>query len=886
MRQTMRKAFLAILFLALAATGVRTTGSDVVRRTLDNGLRVIVVRDPLAPVVTTEINYLAGSNEAPAGFPGMAHAQEHMMFRGSPDLSADQLSTISAAMGGDFDADTTQTVTQYFFTVPATDLDVALHIEADRMRGVLDSDALWEKERGAIEQEVARDLSDPGYVFYTRLLASMFAGTPYAHDALGTRGSFDKTTGAMLRAFHQAWYAPNNAVLIVAGDVDPAATMSQVQALFGGIPAKTLPPRPAVTLRPVEPETIELATDRPYGLAAVAFRFPGSDSPDFAAATILADVLSSPRGDLYALVPEGRALSAGFEFNPFREAGAAYAMAAFPAGGDGKQMAATLEQVLASYAARGVPADLVEAAKRREIADAAFGMNSVSGLADTWSDAVAVEGRHSPEEDVDAIRRVTPEQVNGVAKKYLLDAPRIVGILTPAKSGAAAPVSARMGKESFAGKEIKPVALPEWARKVVAEPQPPTSPVSPVVTTLPNGLRLIVERETISPTVTVMGRVKSAPELQVPPGREGAASILDDLFSYGTTTLDRVAFQKALDDIAADESAGSSFSLHVLSAHFDQGMRLLASNLLAPALPGQAFDTVRAQTAAALAGEIGSPGYLAGRALKTGLYPKGDPALRQATPATVRALTLDQVTAYYRAAFRPDMTTIVVIGDVQPEQARAVVEREFGAWKAAGPKPATTLPAIPANPPSATAVPDTSRVQDEVTLAETVGITRRSPDYYALQVANEVLSGGFYASRLYRDLREEAGLVYTVESSLDAGRTRAFFTVGYACDPPNVSKARAIIERDLGQLAGTELGANELRRAKTLLVRQISLSESSVDAIAGRLLGDAVEGLPLDEPVRAARRYLATTAAEVKAAVARWIRPGGFVQVSVGPPPK
>lgn len=808
------------------------------------------------------------------------------MFRGSPGLSAAQLSTISAAMGGEFDADTTQTVTRYFFTVPANDLDIALHIEAERMRGVLDTQALWEKERGAIEQEVARDLSDPEYVFYTRLLASMFAGTPYAQDALGTRESFGKTTGNMLQAFHQAWYAPNNAVLVIAGDVDPAKTIARVEALFGSIPSRKLPARPPIALQPMRSETIALNSDRPYGLAAVAVRFPGSDSADFAAAQILADVLSSQRADLYALVPAGRALSAAFEFSPFRETGVAYAMAAFPKGADARQLVAALKQILASYAADGVPADLIEAAKRREIADAAFGMNAVSGLADTWSDAVAVEGRHSPDEDIEAIRRVTPDEVNRVARQYLLDVPHVVGILTPTKSGAAAPVSARRGKESFASKETKPVALPDWARKVMAEPRLPESSVHPSVMTLPNGLRVIVQPETISRTVTVLGQVKNAPELQVPSGQEGVASVLDDLFSYGTTTLDRVQFQKALDDIAADESAGSSFSLHVLSPHVEEGMRLLAANLLEPALPQQAFETVREETASTIAGELQSSGYLSSRALKAALYPAGDPALRAATPATVRALSLEQVKAYYRAVFRPDMTTIVVVGDVRPEQVKSIVERCFGTWKASGAKPVTTLPAIPANRPSAAAVPDSSRVQDEVTLAQTVGITRFSPDYYPLQVANEILSGGFYASRLYRDLREEAGLVYTVDSSVDAGRTRAFFTVSYACDPPNVSKARGLIERDVRQLGAAEVGADELRRAKTLLVRQISLSESSVDAIAGRLLGEAVEDLPLDEPIRAASRYLATTAAEVKAAVTRWIRPDGFVQVSVGPPPK
>lgn len=148
--------------------------STVVRATLQNGLRVVIVPDPLAPVATTVMNYLVGSDEAPAGFPGMAHAQEHMMFRGSPGLSADQLADIAAAMGGKFDAHTQQTVTQYFFTVPAEDLNVALHVEADRMRGVLDTEELWKAERPAIEQEVAQDLSNPQYVFYTQFSRRCF----------------------------------------------------------------------------------------------------------------------------------------------------------------------------------------------------------------------------------------------------------------------------------------------------------------------------------------------------------------------------------------------------------------------------------------------------------------------------------------------------------------------------------------------------------------------------------------------------------------------------------------------------------------------------------------------------------------------------------------
>ena len=237
--------FVLIMFPMIAQAG-HAQAQEVLRANLSNGLRVVIVRDPLVPVATTTVNYLVGSDEAPTGFPGMAHAQEHMMFRGNPGLSADQLARITAEMGGDFDADTQQSVTQYSFSVPAEDLDIALHIEAIRMKGVLDTEKLWAEERGAIEQEVAQDLSNPEYIFYTTLLKDFFAGTPYEHDALGTRPSFDKTTGAMLGKFHDTWYAPNNAVLIICGDVDPRATLKKIKSLFGGIPAKKLPARPEI----------------------------------------------------------------------------------------------------------------------------------------------------------------------------------------------------------------------------------------------------------------------------------------------------------------------------------------------------------------------------------------------------------------------------------------------------------------------------------------------------------------------------------------------------------------------------------------------------------------------------------------------------------------
>src|SRR5580698_8070052 len=161
---------------APAKSPVSAHGADL-EATLGNGMRVVIVKNTLAPVVTVEMNFLVGGNETPAGFPGMAHAEEHMAFRGCSGMSADQTAAIYAELGGENNADTQQNITQYFATVPAADLEVALKAQAACLTGIEDSNSEWAQERGAIEQEVARDLSNPTYKFIDRLNQDMFSGT-------------------------------------------------------------------------------------------------------------------------------------------------------------------------------------------------------------------------------------------------------------------------------------------------------------------------------------------------------------------------------------------------------------------------------------------------------------------------------------------------------------------------------------------------------------------------------------------------------------------------------------------------------------------------------------------------------------------------------------
>lgn len=410
-----------VLAISICSVGSRLAGAtaepNVTRATLSNGLRVVIVRDPIAPVVTVEDNILAGGDETPAGFPGMAHAQEHMLFRGCTELSGPQISAIYAQLGGVDNADTQQTITQYYATVPSEDLDVVLHVDAACLAGAQDLQSEWAQERGAIEQEVARDLSNATYKFITRLNQDMFAGTPYSHDALGTKASFDATTGTMLQQFYRSWYAPNNAILVITGDVDPQTVLAKVKTIYGAIPRHNVPPRPVVNLQAVKPETFTLPSDLPYQLVFVAFRMPGTDSPDFASAEVLSDVLASHRAKLYDLVVQGKALAVDFSVGEsYRKASVAFAIAAIPGDADARPIVADLQNVLADASTNGLPLDLVLAAKRREVASAEFERNSISDLAARWSDALAVEGRESPEQDLADIEKVTPQDVAASAR--------------------------------------------------------------------------------------------------------------------------------------------------------------------------------------------------------------------------------------------------------------------------------------------------------------------------------------------------------------------------------------------------------------------------------------------------------------------------------------
>lgn len=877
---------LALCSGAVASAAAQSDG-NVTRTTLANGLKVVVVRDPLAPVVTTMLNYEVGSDDQT--YAGQAHALEHMMFRGSRTLSQSQLADIAELLGGEWDADTQSEVTQYFFAAPAQYLDVLLRMEGSRAQGLTLDHKDWAIERGAIENEVTQDDSDAEQKLFRNVILKMFAGSKLGNDGLGTIDAFDhQIDSPQLRTLYDAYYRPNNAIFVIVGDVEPANVIDGVQKYFGSLPASALPPRKPAGLQPLQSAQLTFDSDKPFTIATLSYRFPGYRNRDYAAGQILEGVLSNQRADLYGLVAQGKAIHADFEdLDTHSEAGSAVAVAYVPVTTAPAEALASLRGVLATYRAGGVPAELVEAEKQRAIASAQYKANSVTGLAFQWSQAVAVEGRSSPDEILAAIRNVTVADVNRVLREYVDPAHEIAAVAAPAHPGA--PSSAGSGGGAAAN-ENNPTLLhhdplPAWATAAFADVRTPAATVAPVDDTLPNGMRLIVVPQRVSNTVVVTGRIASLEALQAPAGLDGVADMTSKLLPFGTTTYDRLGLRRELDKISADVTAGTSFSLQTLSDNFERGVELLADEQLHPAFPAAAFAAVKVGELGSVSGVDASPEHASDVALNRALYPASDPVQRFASPATVGNVTPEAVKTYYGSVYRPDMTTVVVVGNIDPQRARAAFVRYFGAWAASGPKPTVDLPAVPKNAAATLLVPDPARSQSQTRLVQVSALTRTSPDYAALSVANASL-GGSGSAILFHDVRDVHGLVYGVYSELGFDRNRSTFTIDYASDPQKILPAQSLIMSDVKNLAANGLAANDLVRGRVELVSRIPMRAASFSGIASQLLSFAHFGLPLDQATIDARHEIAVTNAQVVAAVRRWIRPDDFVRVILGPAPK
>jgi zinc protease len=875
-------AFLAGILLLPSAVPAQVASAAVVRETLANGMRVIVLPNKLAPVATTFVSYGVGSDDDT--MPGIAHATEHMLFRGTTNVSAGQLADIAARMGAEYNAFTTDQYTLYYYKLPSAYLDVVLHVEADRMANAAIRAQDWATERGAIEQEIRAQESQPLHAVAKKLRERFFAGTPFATASAGTVPSFEKMTADDIRAFYRAWYKPSNATLIVAGDVDPQRTLADVHRHFDAIPAGEVPARKPIDVPPLASSSFEEPIDFPVGVGVLAYRQPGSSDADFAASRVLAQVFTSGRGALADLTAGGKTLGVLSFTNQYPEMGAGFLMA-IPARGSTPQAAqALVAGVLDDYRTNGVPPELIEAARTRLLSEQAYQQSSISGLGLAWADANA-QHRTTPDAIYAAIANVTADDVNRVLRTYYTADHQLSIVLTPKPSTTVPKTDPSAGVEHVGFTPTMHEPLPAWAQASLKAPlHPPAGEIDAHPRRLANGLRFAVRRETAAPTVVVSGVIRTSPLLYEPKGKDGVHLLVDSLLPWGTTTYDRKGYEAQLDAIAATASLGESFTLKVRSKDFERGIALLADGMLHPAFAPSAFTVVRSNTMQSVALANKLPKTKADLAQRLALYPPGDPRRRDVTEQTIAANSLADAKNYYRFAFRPDETTLAIVGDVAPERAEAAMRTYFGAWKAAGAPPSFRFPYLREKRKKAqtVTVKVPTNVQSEVTLKQVFPMRRDDADYVPLLLANTMLSGEGTGSLLMEELRTHRGYVYTADSDFSVNATGAEFSISFSSDPKNVRRANAAVVAMIKRLQSTPLSEVELQRAKALLLAQRVLPLDSYTGVAADMLAGVKDGYTSADQSWFWNALLRTTPVQMQHALRR-IDADHFVRVIVEP---
>jgi zinc protease len=881
---------LASPFAPVASRAASNTAPAPQTRVLANGLRVVVIEDHAAPVAQVHMWYRFGALDETPGKTGLAHALEHMMFRGTHDLSSAGLDDMVSRLGGEVNAETENEMTHFYFVVPADRVDTIVHLEADRMRGLKLDPADWNLERGAVLTEYAEKHSNPVSSFIYDVNQRVYPNSRLGSTSLGVKADIEHATVADLRKYYNEWYRPNNATLVVTGDVVTADVFAEAERWFGPIASARLPARRHYALAPAKGVSYTDHSNYPYTIVDEAYAAPGDAKPyehDQVRNDVALGALFNPRGPFRAALVES-GITLGYDPVPLedRRASVIHVMLIVAPGHTPAEVRSVYEKTMAATLAKGIDPDLFEASKRSELASMTYARDSIVGLGDAVGANMVFPGDTDPSEFDALYGTITRDESDAVARRVYGKA-SVVAVLEPGRSNPATakpPENVTSSVSDNFGARVSngPIVQPEWMKTALAKPLALHSEVDPTVTTLPNGMRLLVQRVPTNPTVFVDGIVRTSPSFD-PRGREGLGQVTSSLMDWGSAKYDYDAQRKIGDDLAAELSFGTSFSAHGRAGDFPKLLDALADDVRHPLLPADKFTLVRSQLAALAGRRALQAGYEAQRLFDDALYPAGDPVLHVASEQSIDAVTLDDVKSYYAQYVRPDLTTLVVVGDVDPATVAREVAARFGDWTASGTKPDPHLPPIPLPSPQTRIVMTAG--QDTTVQLGAPALARTSPDYDSLSLANAIYGGdGSLDSRLFREVRERRGLVYGASSELNADRDRGTFTVSFSAVPSKIDAAEAVVRAELKRMQTDDVGADELARAKTRVVATQLNAEQATATIAGDLLRIGLNDLAPSYYATLATRYAQITAADVRHAAKTYFHPDNLVEVRIGPP--
>jgi zinc protease len=859
----------------------------VVERTLANGFKALVVPRPRAPVVVCDLYYPVGSVDEPAGRSGIAHFVEHMLFKGTERLPKGQVDRLAFLAAGQLNAETGEDSTRYWFALPRDRWELALAVEADRMRGAIFEPAEVEAERYVIAEERARELDSPLGRLDQMHLALSYLVHPYRNPVLGWPEDLRRTTVGELRDFYELHYRPDGAVLILVGALDPERALDRVEQAFGGIARGDRHRQPPAIDEPRQTgrRDFTLVESDSVARGILGWHTVPIGHADEPALDVFSDLLCCGRRSRLwdALVERARLatwVDAAQEGS--RLAGQFLIQVEAAPGSEPARIEECIRATIARLAEEGPTADELVRSRHRLEAARRWEQEDAGGLATGLGQVALWRDWRDWQEDHRAALAVTADDIRRVGSAYPVDLgltvgwslprpPRVLAVLpdVPAEPAPARPAPAPAVERPLA------FDVPAGA--------PALADYRPRREILPCGLRVLTERRAGTGTVALELYIDAG---QLREAKPGVAYLTGRLREEGTRSRAADVLAGAVEDIGGTlEISATGASLRMRAEDLALAVELLADVARRPAFPADAFDWVKRRVAAELHADRDDPAFraeLVFRALVYGDHPYArDP---RGTAREIAALTRDDVRAHHARHHAPDRSCLVAVGDFDTQRLRALVRRQFGDW-ARGRSRGRVPPA-----PVRGRRPRVRRIvqpgQQVHILLGHLGIARDHADFAALAVLDHILgTGPGFTDRLSRRLRDELGLAYSVGGGItdSADVVPGVFRIYIGTRPDEADRAVAAALGQVEAIWRGEFGDDEVDRARQYLAGAWVFDFQTVAQRAERLLELERWGLPLDEPVRWPQRVEEVTADMVRAAARRHIDPRALVRVEYGP---
>ena len=882
---------------------------------LANGLTILSKESHAAPVVYFSVWYKVGSRNEISGRTGLSHILEHMMFKGTTNLPPGAIDHLFLTNGGEINASTAEDRTEYHELIAADRLELAARIEADRMENSKFDPTELSHEMTVVRSELEGDNNSPSYDLYTNtFLPEAFTAHPYHWPVIGWRSDVEAVANRrdVIYSYYRSHYMPNNAVVVMVGDFDTKKAVGIVQKYFGVYPAGTLEQH-HITPEPPQRGERRTVLQRPgtTGEVAIGYHVPETGQPDHYVLDVMSQILTGGRSArLYQdLVEKGLAQSASAGDEDQRDPYLMTFDGTPSAGVTNAALEAALDSEVSKLQAAPVsPEELARAIKQTE-AGFIYQNDSVSEQANQLGTYAAINLPHYQDDYLDHIRKVTPADIQRVAKQYLIPENRTVAYFDPQplppgaapppppvtdNFGAAQPVTDPKQKATLA-------ALDKKYNSAITPTKLPAAP-KPTRVVLPNGMTLIVQENHANKTVAMDGYVRAG-SMYDPDGKYGTAEMTAAMLDRGTTTKSALQLALSLESVGANvgigagtESAGISGAS--LSPDFGLTLSTLADELRNPSFPPDQIERLRTQLLSGIedarqdTGGTGGAGAQAEIAFSQAIYPKGHPfwtPTLDESAAAIKSLTQGDLLSFYRTYYRPDTTVLVVVGDVNTADVVRQVTDAFGGWaKPAAPAPSLEIADVgtPAKAPAPIVIPLADSPQTSILFGYNGGLTQTSPDYYAAQIMNYTLGGDTFGSRLGKTIRDQNGLAYSVDSSFSASHGSGLFQVFIGANPKHATRAITPMRQIITQEQKYGVTPDEVRQAKLYITGSYPLRLETNAGVAGVLALAEDYGLGLDFPQRRNAIYNAVTVDQVNAAAKKYLRPSAGVLVIAGATPQ